>query len=233
MSLIGRDRPVLEVLSDPIRSDLLKRGHPREYRDGNSLMAEGDSTSYVVAIVAGRVVVSSVTEQGKRLILAIRRSGDLVGDLAAIDGGRRSASVTALGTTSAVVIPGERFRGFLTAHPDVAEVIMRSIGARLRDADAQRRALASASVVQRMAQLLIELAEHDGVAGPDGLVIESPLSQRQLGESIGVSRVSAAKALRMLRDGGAVRTGMSQLVVMDLELLRLLAHAPPDVTLDL
>jgi len=223
MSLLGADRRLLDVLAPRDRQALLALGTARRVRRGISILRQDEQSRFVALITAGWVTVSTLTPRGDSLILAIRGAGDVIGDLAALDGRPRSATVTALDDISVVVVTGERFRGYLTTHPTAASAYMRNLGARLRDADAERRALASATVLQRLARLLAELAAQQGVNSAEGITISPALPQRDLAASIGATREAVAKALRVLRERDIVRTGPRQLVVIHPELLTLLA----------
>ncbi|MFF0729645.1 Crp/Fnr family transcriptional regulator [Streptomyces sp. NPDC004134] len=224
MSLIEREQPLLDGLRPDERAALLALGVPRSYASGDVLLPERARTSYVVAILRGWTVVSVATERGHRLILALRGAGELVGELAAVDRRPRSATVTALGPLDTVVIPGDRFRGFLGASPAVSALVLRQLSSRLRSSDGERRSLASENVLQRLSLRLLELAQRTGRRHPDGSVtIDLPLPQHDLAASVGSTREAVAKALRLLREQGIVRTATRRLVVVDTEPLRLLA----------
>ena len=74
----------------------------------------------IVVVLSGRVKVSTVTPEGKEVVLAFRGPGDLLGELSAIDGEARSATVGALEAVDAAVVAATDFRAFLSAHPRVA-----------------------------------------------------------------------------------------------------------------
>ncbi|GGQ00054.1 Crp/Fnr family transcriptional regulator [Streptomyces roseolilacinus] len=224
MSLFGQDRSFLEALSAQDRRALLAEGVPRDYEPGTVMIRERDVSAYVLVLLSGWAVVSVGTERGTRLILALRGAGEVVGDLAAVDQGPRSATVTALGRVRAVSVSGDRFRRFLAARPHATSLIMRQLSARLRSADVERRSLASETVIQRLAARLAELAEHAGRPGPQGTVLEIPLPQHDLAAAIGATREAVAKALRQLREQNVVRTGPRQVVVTDMEDLLHLAQ---------
>ncbi|MFJ3901327.1 Crp/Fnr family transcriptional regulator [Streptomyces sp. NPDC090025] len=224
MSLFGQDRSFLHALSDTDRRALLAEGAPRTYAPGDIMIRERDTTAYVIALLSGWSVVSVGTERGARLILALRGAGEVVGDLAAVDQRPRSATVTALGRVEAVVISGDRFRRFLAARPHATSLIMRQLANRLRSADVERRSLASETVLRRLAARLVELAERAGRRDGSGTVVELPLPQHDLAAAIGATREAVAKALRLLREQGVVKTAQRTVVVVDMPLLVLLAE---------
>ncbi|SEC23596.1 Crp/Fnr family transcriptional regulator [Streptomyces sp. TLI_105] len=225
MSLFGQDRSFLHALTAADRRSLLAEGVRRVYEPGEVMIRERDTSAYVLALLSGWSVVSVGTERGSRLILALRGAGEVVGDLAAVDRGPRSASVTALGTVEAVAVSGDRFRRFLAARPHATALIMRQLATRLRSADVERRALASETVLQRLAARLVELAERAGRrADGGGTVLELPLPQHDLAAAIGATREAVAKALRLLREQDVVRTANRTVVVLDMPVLVLLAQ---------
>ncbi|MFC9591143.1 Crp/Fnr family transcriptional regulator [Streptomyces sp. NPDC056944] len=225
MSLFGQDRSFLHALPAADRRSLLAEGARRVYEPGEVMIRERDTSAYVLALLSGWSVVSVGTERGSRLILALRGAGEVVGDLAAVDRGPRSASVTALGTVEAVAVSGDRFRRFLAARPHATALIMRQLATRLRSADVERRALASETVLQRLAARLVELAERAGRRGADGgTVLDLPLPQHDLAAAIGATREAVAKALRLLREQDVVRTANRTVVVLDMPVLVLLAQ---------
>ncbi|WP_030020840.1 Crp/Fnr family transcriptional regulator [Streptomyces monomycini] len=224
MSLFEDGRPFLAALPAQDRRALLALGRGRSYAPGEVVLRENDTTTFVVAIVNGWAGVSLETERGVRLILALRGSGEVVGDQAAVDHRPRSATVTALGPVDGIVVPGDRFRGYLAARPVATVLIMRQFSSRLRSSDGERRSLASEKVLQRLAARLTELAERTGTPGSGGVDVDLPLPQHDLAAAVGSTREAVAKALRLLREQGVVQTGPRRLAVLDLALLRLLAE---------
>ncbi|MDI2132007.1 Crp/Fnr family transcriptional regulator [Yinghuangia seranimata] len=221
MGLFGGDRAFLDALTPFERGRLLSLGTPRAYTHDETVIRENDRTAFVVLLMEGWATVSVSTERG-RLILALRGAGEMVGDIAAVDHGPRSATVTALGPLTSRIVPADRFRSFLAANPHANMLVMRQLAARLRSSDGERRTLASLTVLQRVAARLAELAEHTGVPDRAGTRVELPFPQHELAAAVGCTREAVAKALRLLREQGVVRTGPRHLEVADADLLRLL-----------
>ncbi|GAA4965261.1 hypothetical protein GCM10023238_36110 [Streptomyces heliomycini] len=180
------------------------------------------------------MTVSVATDRGAtRLILGLRGPGELLGEMAALDLHPRSATVRALGVTEAQVISGDAFRRFLALHPRVSGLVMRQLTFRLRSADQERSALASLTVLQRLAGRLTELSgpRTAGPYTPSGTTLSngSPavvvqLAQDELAATIGATREAVAKALRLLRTQNVVRTGNRMVEILDPALLALLAE---------
>jgi CRP-like cAMP-binding protein len=210
----------LAALDDAERSDLLERGGRRRYRRGAVVFHEGGGSDEIVVVLTGRVKVSTVTADGKEVVLAFRGPGDLLGELSAIDGEARSATVGALEAVEAAIVTANDFRAFLSAHPRVAILLLEMLARRLRDADRKRVEFGAHDTLGRVAARLVELAERYGEPVADGVRITLPLSQEELAGWTGSSREAVGKALHALRGLGWVRTERRRITVLEMEPLR-------------
>lgn len=195
-------------------------GAQRRLRRGAYLFTEGEASAHVAVILRGRVKVSSFTAEGKEIVLAVRGPGELLGELSALDGGLRSASVAALEPVEALIVPAERFMSFLEEHSRIAVLLIRGLVGRIREADRKRIEFGSFDTTGRVARRLVELAEEYGTTDEADLRIDVGLSQEELAGWTGSSREAVSKALRSLRDRGWIETGRRTIVVHDLESLR-------------
>ena len=174
----------------------------------------------MIVLLSGRAKVVSLSSAGREVIVAVRGPGDLLGELSAIDGEPRSATVTTLEAVEALLIPGSAFAAFLERRPRVALVILRMVAARLRYADAQQADFATHDVVGRVAHRLVELSERFGAPAAGRIEIELPLSQEELAAWTGASREAVSKALQLLRSLRIVETGRRHVTVLDPEALQ-------------
>ena len=202
------------------RAALTARGRRRQWPAGASLYLEGESCTTVLIVASGRVKVFSLTAEGEEILLAVRGPGALLGELSAVDGAPRSASVAALEPVVALVVPIAAFVDYLRSHGDAAIALLQLVTARLRDADRKRVESAAYDIPGRVARRLLELAERFGEPDGQGVRIGVALSQDELAGWVGASREAVAKALRVLRDRGFVTTGRRTMTVLDLEGLR-------------
>jgi CRP/FNR family cyclic AMP-dependent transcriptional regulator len=207
-------------LSPTDRTALTERARTRRWPVGAALFLEGELSSSVLVVVSGRVKVFSLTDQGEEIVLAVRGPGSLLGDMSAVDGLPRSASVTALEPVVALVVPTPAFTDYLSTRGTAAMVLIRLIVQRLRDADRKRVEFAALDTSARVARRLVELAERFGEPDENGVRITVALSQDELAGWVGASREAVAKALRTLRERGFLTTGRRTMTVLDLNGLR-------------
>jgi CRP-like cAMP-binding protein len=203
-------------LDDVERESLLAIGVKRAFPRGAVLMFQEDPDDHVMVVLGGRVKVARTDEHGHDLMLSIRDPGDVLGELAFIDGGSRVATVSALESARALVIPARIFRRHLETTPRVAVVLLEIVARRFRAATEQRSQLGTLDTMGRLAARILELAERYGEpAGDGGTVVTLPISREDLATWTGASRAGLADALRRLRELGWVKTEGRTLIVSD------------------
>jgi CRP/FNR family cyclic AMP-dependent transcriptional regulator len=215
----------LATLRDDDRADLLAAGQPRSWHRGEVLVRLGDPADTALVLMAGLVKIHRSNADGAEVVLGIRGSGDLLGEVGANRDAFRTAHATALDPVEGVVIRIAALRSFLATHPAVTLALLDLALARLQAADTSRLEFATAGSLARVAGRLVELAERFGVSRPEGGVdVRLPVNQEELASWSGASRESTARALRTLRELGLIETRRLRMVVLDLEGLR--AHQP-------
>ncbi len=194
-------------------------GTHRRWARGDNLIREAEPTCDVVLIKRGRVKISSASPCGKQVIMAIRGPGDLLGESAAIDGRERSATVTALTDVVAVSLTRKQFTQLLHNEPEVTfELLVMQTG-RLRESTRQRLELSVYDVPTRTARWLLNAATHsEPIGNGPGYMIR--LTQTELADAVGASRVSVANALRKWRKEGIIATHRAVFLVLKPEILR-------------
>ena len=193
---------------------------PRAFSANAVLFHRGDPSDFAVFLLSGWAKVFTGSLNGHEALLALRGPGDVLGELAAIDGRPRSATVQTLMPARAAVLSAERLLNRLRQRPDIAIALLGHVADRLRDSDSRRLGFGAHSVPERLAAYLLELAQRHGTAVADGTVINVPLSQRELAGAVGASREAVARCLRILRDRRVVITSRRRVIVLQPAVLR-------------
>jgi CRP/FNR family transcriptional regulator, cyclic AMP receptor protein len=215
---------LLAGLTEPAQQRLLALGAQCQYLDsGRVLIHEGDASRSVFLLLNGTVKMTAATDAGDAL-LAVRVGGDIVGELAALDGRPRLATITTAGPVIARVIGQPEFMGMLSRDPELAKTVAASVADKLRSATARRIDFAACDVLTRLARVLHELAERYGEHTPAGQTIGCPLTQTELATLIGASEPTVQRALRQFKKDGIVSTGYRETTVADMRRLRECAY---------
>jgi CRP/FNR family transcriptional regulator, cyclic AMP receptor protein len=217
-------RSFLARLDPAAREHLAELGTLITYRARSTLFHQGEPTRHVLLLLAGWVTVASTSRAGEEALLAIRGPGDILGELSALDGQPRSATLSAITPVRATVVDGDRFRTALLHRPDLALALLQHIAENLRESDRKRLEFVSTNSSGRVATLILRLATDHGLPSDDGVVIPLPLTQRELATAAATSREVVARALRALRERDIVRTQRQRIVVVRPDVLRSLCQ---------
>ncbi|MFG2288110.1 Crp/Fnr family transcriptional regulator [Streptomyces sp. NPDC048595] len=206
--------PYLARLDDADRCVLMDLGVPMEYAARTEVIRQGEPSSHVLVITNGWLKVSAGARSGYEALLGLRGPGDIVGEMSALEGVPRSATVSTLEQVTAVAIKAERFLTFLDAAPRASRQLLLLVGGRLRAADRRRLQYAAHTVGERLADLLLELARYHGERTHEGIVIRVPLTRQELAGSVGASREAVTRLLAEPRRRGILLTGRKALCVV-------------------
>ncbi|WP_370965538.1 Crp/Fnr family transcriptional regulator [Amycolatopsis sp. cg9] len=224
------DGALLAYLADADREYLLARGTRRRFRANDVVLMEGDPSDHVHVLVSGWVRVSAIVEDGREVLFGLRGPGEVLGDLAAVTGRPRTASVRAIEPCTVFQLTGAQFIDVLHARPEIAIATIKTVAARLRNAESARVDSAALDVTRRVAVHLLRLAEEHGRSVPEGVVIEAALSQTDIAAQVGAARRTVARALRVLRERGIVETGRRRILIRKLRVLQAFARSEPNGT---
>jgi CRP/FNR family transcriptional regulator, cyclic AMP receptor protein len=221
---------LLYYLDPADREFLLSRATILTRVAGRTLMYEGDPTNYVLVLLSGWVRVYTNQRDGTVVLYSLCGPGEVIGDLAALQGEPRSASVDTLHETEFAQFTHESFLACLHDRATISVAMLRQMATRLRNADGVRVGFATMDVAQRVAAFLVRLADQHGRQTPEGVLIGMPLTQQDVANSIGGSRRAVARALQTFRDRGLLDTGRRTYVLSALDVLRRLAGTAPNGT---
>lgn len=189
----------------------------RRYARGEALFREGDPGLGLYVIEQGRVKVVLTSPEGKERIRALLGPGDVLGELAVLEGEAHSGDAVALETCTAIFLRREAVTDFLQQHPESALRLLQLLAGRLHSTDLQLRDLGFQNVRGRLARALLQLGAEQGVRNDDNTVRCPPLTQSDLAHLIGATRESVNKWLRRFERAGLIRRSSGQVVLLDPE----------------
>jgi CRP-like cAMP-binding protein len=217
---VPADDTFLGSLTEADRTILLAATRDRAVEAGESLFRHGDPGSTFALVLTGRFKVVARANTGRQVLLGLRGPGDLIGEIAILDRGGRSADVVAVESARVALGTADALQRVLAQRPGVLLELCRTLNRRLREADEGRVELAALTGNARVAVRLVQLARRYGHASEGGLVIGLPLSQDEIADWTGLSRPAVARALAEFRRAGLVVTARRSLTLPDPDRLR-------------
>jgi CRP-like cAMP-binding protein len=188
----------------------------RSYRRGQHIFIQGDPSDALYILVEGRVKVVAGSEDGDEVLFATLSPPDVFGELAALDGGPRSATVEALETVRAVAVPRSALLDALQGSPAVADALLVALGQVVRRTSEQIADLVFLDLPGRVAKLIGSLA---GSLEP-GAALDLNLTQRDIAGLVGGSRQSVNQILHSFVRLGYLQIDGRQVIVVRPDALR-------------
>lgn len=204
---------------------LLRISNTRELRSREVLFHKGAEGSQLFVIVRGRLKVTTAGEEGKELVLRIMDPGEVIGEIALLDGNPRSATITALEPAELLGIHRRDLLPLLREHPAICIKLLEVVAGRLRTLSQLVEDTTFLNLPSRLARKLLALGHAYGRRGPAGLHIELGLSQQDLGEMVGTSRESVNKQLRVWTEAGVLVMDRRRITIYEELELKRVAHS--------
>lgn len=183
---------------------------------------QGEPGREMYIVVSGKLKVSVTSADGKELSFFIFSQGDVFGELALLDGERRSATVTAIGPCELLVLRLEAFKALLKEHQSIGLRLLSILAGRVRATTALYESSVFIEIPGRLAARLLELAAEHGEATADGVLIDLKLSQYELGTLVNASRESVNKQLKAWEEQGIVRLCQGRILLTEPHVLEAL-----------
>jgi len=187
---------------------------------GANIFAKGDPGTSLYAIGEGTVKISVSTVDGKDAVFNVLRKGAIFGEIALLDGNPRTAAATAATDCELFVIERRDFLP-LREEPDIALRIIEILCSRLRRTTEQVEEVMSLDLPSRLAKALMRLVEADAAGMQERKI---SITQRDLGNIIGMSRESINKQLRIWEGKKWVRLERNAVVILATDQLAAIAE---------
>jgi CRP-like cAMP-binding protein len=171
----------------------------RRFSSDQIIFHFGDPAGLLYIIIGGKVKISYSSVDGHEAVLAILGTGDFFGELALLDDSPRSASAQAIEPTETLTLHRDEFLGYLDSNPLFARHVLNVLARRIRHLNNQISDIFFLDLPARLARILLQLAEQHGRPTDDGITIDLSLTQTDLAEMTGATRVSINKALGRFR----------------------------------
>lgn len=194
------------------------------YAPGTSILSREDAGCDVCFVLAGTVRVVIFAPNGRAVLFRDLGTGETIGEIAALDGHPRSATVEALTEAELVRLPGAAFRDLVAREARVANALLSQTVRYIRELTERVYELSSLNVADRVQAELLRLVRQAG-GGTHGEVIVSPAPRHaDIADRIGAQREAVTRELSRLSRMGLVERRGRTLVIRDIaQLARLVA----------
>lgn len=218
--LFANVSPAVKMLIE--KSAVIRNAEPEE-----ELMSRDSRTTDVFFVLSGQVRIVNYSTGGREVAYATASAGSFFGELSAIDGGARSASVVAIEECKLAILPQSTFRDVLLSDARVAFAVMEKLTRIIRSCDQRILDLATLSAYQRVYLELLKLKRPDPVRNGSWIIYPLP-TQAQIAALASTTRETVARVLSQLQSDGIVERKSKTLYIRQVTKLEKLCERAGD-----
>ncbi|TCW32968.1 Crp/Fnr family transcriptional regulator [Gulbenkiania mobilis] len=185
-----------------------------EYGKQEQVIGKNEPSTELLFLIKGRLLVMDVAQDGQEVGLHIIQPGDYFGELSAIDGLPRAASVRAMEPSVVGKLSRECFQQLMSMAPSVTRAMLDRFALVIRANNKRRVILSINNVQRRVAALLLSYSTPEA-GGRKALVIRQLPTQHELAAMANTSRESVSRVLRSLMEQGLIVREGRALVIPD------------------
>lgn len=219
-----RHFPLFEGLDEHERRAIEREGRIVRYVAGDRILDRLSDATSVYFVRKGGVDVINYSDSGREIAFATISSGGYFGELAAIDGASRTASVIATEATDVVAISASAFVDMLRRHNSIALGVIDGLIKVVRSCDERIMNLSTLGAVQRVHAELLRMAVLDTATGSQWVIWPYP-PEREIASRVSTTRETVARAVGILRKAGVVRRKGRSLYILDRDRLEKISES--------
>jgi CRP/FNR family cyclic AMP-dependent transcriptional regulator len=210
---------ILEPLSQEQIEEVLQRVPDAHFEQGQILYAPENRSEALFLLKRGRVRIYKLDQEGREFTLDVVEASTIFGEMALTAQRLWGAYAEAMEPTDVCILKSEDVESLVRDHPDVGLKMIRVLSERLRLCENRLEDIGLKSVPARLASLILQLAESEGIMTSEGPKIPTHYAHWQLAAMVGASRVSVTKAFAQLQDVAAVELKRRRIHIRDVAAL--------------
>lgn len=211
----------IEFFEDLPSSDLetiSKTCHWRAFRAGQQILSHQDQSSDVFFVAAGKVRAVIYSQSGKEVSFGDIDAGSTFGEISAIDGRPRSATIVALTDAEVASLSAEAFRQILNRHPEVSSKVLAQLAGLVRRLSDRVFEFSVLAVRNRIHAELLRLVRRSRSDGNEIVISPAP-THAEIASRVATHREAVTRELNALAREGLIVKASGGLVVTDVERL--------------
>ncbi|WP_246263361.1 Crp/Fnr family transcriptional regulator [Parasphingopyxis algicola] len=192
-------------------NDLLSRSKVEFAPKRETLIHQGDPGDSAIILVTGTARVNMVSANGREIVLDYLEPGTVIGEIALLDGGERTATVTMVEDGSVMRLSRSECEDFIANNPTVALRMLQEMARRLRQMNLTVESDRAFSAGPRLARYLQRLTDEEAVSQK----LKIDVSQSELGNFVGISRENINRQLSAWADSGLIELDQGKIRIID------------------
>ena len=195
---------VLKGLGADEREAIAAKCRSRRYKAGELVLAQDDSSQDVFFIISGKVRVGLIDRSGKDTLFREMSAGSMFGELSAIDGSARSATIRAEEESWLALMSPEDFLDIVTTYPTISIATLRWVTGLVRELSSRLHSFNVLPVKQRVRVEVLRMASDSGIENNEAR-IEPPPRHADIAARVGTHREGVTRELNDMQKAGLIK----------------------------
>ncbi|MDO9113156.1 MAG: Crp/Fnr family transcriptional regulator [Polaromonas sp.] len=208
-------------LPESERTLLERHAIRKRYPRSTIIHSPGDLGMMVHFVLSGRVKIYNLSACGKEIIYRFCTSNSFFGIAEIFGGGEREVFAEAMEDTEVLCTDKQYFENLILRNPALTLTVMRILGNRVRQAHKAIQGFVFCDVRTRLAQLLIKLAQINGVESGDGTItLRHRFTHQEMANMIGAIRQTVTENINHFKRNGYIKVAGERIILTDPTSLR-------------
>jgi len=209
-------KKLLEIADSDFLVALQKAARRKSYSENQIIFSEGDRSDFLPVVERGKVKMVRFPDIDKEVIIGIFEAGEMFAVPPVFDGGNYPSTAVAMEETTLLLLYRQDFLRLLRESSEFSFAVIGWMCEMLREKTATIKNLATASPEQRVGNVLLRLAEKDGVQTP----VKIALRRQDIAEIAGLTTETTIRVIRKLAEKDLVKILRGKIILEQPERLR-------------
>ena len=189
--------------------------HAQNFDAGATIYSEGAAATHIYVVAIGAVKTARLAADGRESLIDLLTPGDFFGALPALGQKCYADSASALTPVCVLGLDAPEYDAILQEIPQVAVATLKGVAHRLTQSQQTIHMLAGAPLEQRLAAMLLVLADKVGTPWNGATLLDIPLAREDLAAMAGAATESVSRLLSQWQRDGWIEAGRRWIALVD------------------
>lgn len=209
-------KKLLEIADTDFLENLRRLARRKSYSENQIIFSEGDESAFLPVVESGKVKMVRFPDIDKEVIIGIFEAGEMFAVPPVFDGAPYPSTAVAMEETTLLLLYRKDFLRLLRESSEFSFAVIAWMCDMLREKTATIKNLATASPEQRVGNVLLRLAEKEGLENS----VKISLRRQDIAEMAGLTTETTIRVIRKLAEKNLVKIVHGKIILEQSERLR-------------
>ena len=192
---------------------LVREAGELKFDNGSFLFYQDDPAERIFVLKSGRIKLYQLSTDGQQVLMRVMTPGMMFAAISLVEGAVYPVSAEAADDCKVLYWSQATLLGLMQRYPVLALNAIKVLAGHVREFQDRYRELVTERVERRVARAVLRLANQTGVKTDEGVLLNLPLSRKDLAEMSGTTLFTVSRILSQWEANGLVSAGRERLVI--------------------